>query len=75
MDFATRKPDFFVVDDDMYGSSVRVEASCALVKSPLLDELLMLLTSRLARVPSLDNAWTDVFHDRVLLEGSFFCGL
>ena len=39
----TRNPDFFVVDDDMYRNSVRVEASSALVKSPLLDELLMLL--------------------------------
>jgi hypothetical protein len=39
----TRKPDFFVVDDDMYGNSVRVEASSALVKPPLLDELLMLV--------------------------------
>ena len=41
---ATNKPDFFVVDDDMYGNSVRVEASFALVKPPLLDELLVLLT-------------------------------
>ena len=40
---ANRKPEFFVVDDDMYGNSVRVEASAALVKPPLLDELLMLL--------------------------------
>jgi hypothetical protein len=28
---ATRKPDFFVVEDDMYGNSVRVEANSALV--------------------------------------------
>src|SRR5579864_3524071 len=40
---ANRKPDFFVVDDDMYGNSVRVESSVALVKPPLLDELLILL--------------------------------
>ena len=74
----TRKPDFFVVDDDMYGNSIRVEASSALVKPPVLDELLMLL------VPLRDwsvylgvtkgGLW--LFRDRVLFEGNFFadCG-
>src|SRR5579863_5832212 len=33
------KPDFFVVDDDMYGLSVRVEASWTLAKPVLLEEL------------------------------------
>jgi hypothetical protein len=74
----TRKPDFFVVDDDMYGNSVRVEASSALVKSPLLDELLMLLmplrdwSVYLALIKG--GLW--VFRDRVLFEGNFFaeCG-
>jgi hypothetical protein len=72
----TRKLDFFVVDDDMYGNSVRVEASSALVKPPLLDELLMLLAPLcdwsvyLALIKG--GLW--VFHDRVLSEGNFFAG-
>jgi hypothetical protein len=37
------KPDFFVVDDDMYGLSVRVEEDCTLTKAVLLEELIMLL--------------------------------
>ena len=36
-------PDFFVVDDDMYGMSVRVEAACTLAKPVLLEELARLL--------------------------------
>jgi hypothetical protein len=75
---ATRKPDFFVVDDDMYGNSVRVEARSALVKPPLLDEVLMLLASLrdwsvyLALIKG--GLW--VFHDLILCEGNFFadCG-
>jgi len=75
---ATRKPDFFVVDDDMYGNSVRVEASSTLVKPPLLDELLMLLlplrdwSVYLALIKG--GLW--VFPDRILFEGNFFvnCG-
>ena len=71
---ATLKPDFFVVDDDMYGNSVRVEAKPTLVKQPLLDELLMLLA------PSRDwsvylalvNGGLWVFQDRILFEGDFF---
>jgi hypothetical protein len=74
----TRKPDFFVVDDDMYGNSVRVEASSAVIKPLLLDELLMLLgplpdwSVYLALIKG--GLW--VFRDRVLFEGSFFadCG-
>lgn len=76
--FATRKPDFFVVDDDMYGNSVRVEASCALLKPPFLDELFMLLAPLrdwsvyLALIKG--GLW--VFRDRVLCEGNLFadCG-
>ena len=37
------KPDFFVVDDDMYGLSVRVEASWTLLKPALIEELAMFL--------------------------------
>jgi hypothetical protein len=74
----TLKPDFFVVDDDMYGNSVRVEASSGLVKPLLLDELLMLLAPLrdwsvyLALIKG--GLW--VFRDRVLFEGNFFadCG-
>ena len=71
---ATLKPDFFVVDDDMYGNSVRVEASSTLVKSPLLDELAMHLAPLrdwsvyLALIKG--GLW--VFRDRVLFEGNFF---
>jgi hypothetical protein len=36
-------PDFFVVDDDMYGLSVRVEAVCTFAKPVLFEELTMLL--------------------------------
>jgi hypothetical protein len=75
---ATHKPDFFVVDDDMYGNSVRVEASSAMVKSPLLDELLLLVIPLRDWSVYLDlikgGLW--VFRDRVLFEASFFadCG-
>lgn len=75
-EIANRKPDFFVVDDDMYGNSVRIEARCSLVKPMLLHELLLLL------VPSPDwsaylalikgGLW--VFGDRILFEGEFFAG-
>jgi hypothetical protein len=70
--------DFFVVDDDMYGMSVRVEADHALVKSALLDELQMMLMYPqfegwcvyLALVKG--GLW--VFRDRMLHEGDFFSG-
>ena len=71
---ATKKPDFFVVDDDIYGMSVRVEAACVLVKPVLLEELAMLLTQfkeccvYLALVKG--GLWA--FYDRILFEGDFF---
>src|SRR5579871_125938 len=71
---ASKKPDFFVVDDDMYGNSVRVEAHCTLVKPVLLEELLMLVAQSrdwsvyLALIEG--GLW--VFHDRILFEGIFF---
>src|SRR5215467_15372667 len=75
---ATRKPDFFVVDDDLYRNSVRVEGQSTLVTPPLLDELLMLLVPLrdwsvyLALIKG--GLW--VFRDMVLFEGNFFadCG-
>jgi len=69
-------PDFFVVDDDMYGMSVRVEANCTLAKPALLEELAMFLKQckewcvYLALVKG--GLW--VFHDRMLFEGTFFAG-
>jgi hypothetical protein len=71
---ASKKPDFFVVDDDMYGNSVRIEANCALVKPVLLQELLMLLAPLrdwfvyMALIKG--GLW--VFYDRILCEGNFF---
>jgi hypothetical protein len=62
------------MDDDMYGNSVRVEAHSALVKPPLLDELLMLVAPLrdwsvyLALIRG--ELW--VLPDRVLREGNFF---
>jgi hypothetical protein len=70
------KPDFFVVDDDMYGMSVRIEASCGLAKPVLLEELAMLLKQfqewcvYLALIRG--ELW--VFHDRILFEGPLFVG-
>jgi hypothetical protein len=71
-----RSPDFFVVDDDMYGMSVRVEAAFTLAKPVLLEELAMFLKQckewcvYLALVKG--GLW--VFHDRILFEGTFFAG-
>jgi len=71
-----RSPDFFVVDDDMYGMSVRVEAACTLAKPVLLEELAMFLKEckewcvYLALIKG--GLW--VFHDRILFEGTFFAG-
>jgi hypothetical protein len=73
---SNRKPDFFVVDDDMYGMSVRVEAACALVKPVALEEFGIFLKQfeewcvYLALIKG--GVW--VFHDRILFEGSFFAG-
>src|SRR5258708_40145517 len=69
-------PDFFVVDEDMYGMSVRGEAACILAKPALLEELAMFLKQckewcvYLALVKG--GLW--VFHDRILFEGTFFAG-
>ncbi|HEY4052990.1 MAG TPA: hypothetical protein VGL74_04570 [Terriglobales bacterium] len=73
-EIGNERPDFFVVDDDMYGNSVRVEAPSAFVKPVLLDELLMLLAQwrdwsvYLALIKG--GLW--VFDDRILFEGEFF---
>src|SRR3954470_1053103 len=72
----TDDPDFFVVTDDIYGMSVRVEADCVLIKARLLEELAMLLMQfpdwcvYLAVVKG--GLW--VFRDRLLFEGEFFSG-
>ena len=71
-----RRPDFFVVDDDMYGMSVRVEAACTFAQPVLLEELAMF--------PKQCEEWCvylafvkgslSVFHHRILFEGTFFAG-
>ncbi len=73
---ATEKPDFFVVDDDMYGMSVRVEASCILAKPVLLEELAMFLSqfTEWCVYLALIKGGLWVFHDRILFEGGFFSG-
>ena len=65
-----RKPDFFVVDDDMYGNSVRIEASCRPLKPPLLDELFMLLAPLRdwSVYLALINGGLWVFRDRVCVK-------
>ena len=69
-------PDFFVVDDDMYGLSVRVEASWTLAKPALLEELAMFLKQcqEWCVYLALIKGGLFVFHDRILYEGSFFAG-
>jgi hypothetical protein len=71
---AGKRPDFFVVDDDMYGNSVRVEAVCTLVKPMLLHELLMLLAPLRdwSVYMALIKGGLWVFRDRILFEGNFF---
>jgi len=71
-----RNPDFFVVDDDMYGMSVRVEAACTLAKPVLLEELVMLLKlfQEWCVYLALVKGGLWVFHDRILYEGQFFAG-
>jgi hypothetical protein len=73
---SNRKPDFFVVDDDMYGMSVRVEAACALVKPVVLEELVMLLQQfeEWCVYLALSKGGLWVFHDRILFEGPVFAG-
>lgn len=69
-------PDFFVVDDDMYGLSVRVEASWTLAKPALFEELAMFLT--LCRewcvYFALIKGGLFIFHDLIMYEGTFFAG-
>ena len=71
-----KKPAFFVVDDDMYGLSVRVEASWTLVKPALLEELAMFLKQcqEWCVYFALIKGGLFVFHDRILYEGTFFAG-
>lgn len=70
------KPDFLVVDDDMYGMSVRVEANCILAKPALLEELTMLLKQfeEWSVYLALGKGGLFIFHDRILFEGPFFAG-
>lgn len=72
------KPDFFVVDDDMYGMSVRVEGVYTRVKPVLLEELVMLLKPKQFQEWSVYLALIKgglfVFHDRILFEGNLFAG-
>jgi len=71
-----KKPDFFVVDDDMYGLSVRVEASWTLAKPALLEELAMFLKQcqEWCVYLALIKGGLFIFHDRILYEGTFFTG-
>jgi len=71
-----KKPDFFVVDDDMYGLSVRVEASWTLIKPALLEELAMFLKQcqEWCVYLALVRGGLFIFHDRILYEGTFFAG-
>jgi len=75
-EIASKRPDFFVVDDDLYGNSVRVEADCTLIKPVLLDELLMLLAQLgdWSVYMALIEGGLWVFNDRILYEGDFFAG-
>jgi hypothetical protein len=70
------KPDFFVVDDDMYGLSVRVEASWTLAKPVLFEELAMFLKQckEWCVYFALMKGGLFIFHDRILYEGTFFAG-
>jgi hypothetical protein len=69
-------PDFFVVDDDMYGSSVRVEASRTLAKPALFEELAMFLTQcrEWCVYFALIKGGLFIFHDLIMYEGTFFAG-
>lgn len=70
------KPEFFVVDDDMYGMSVRVEASWTLAKPVLFEELAMFLKQcrEWCVYFALMKGGLFVFHDLILYEGTFFAG-
>jgi len=70
------KPDFFIVDDDMYGLSVRVEASWTLAKPALFEELAMFLKQcqEWCVYLALMKGALFVFHNPILYEGAFFAG-
>lgn len=70
------KPEFFVVDDDMYGLSVRIEASWTMAKPVLLEELAIFLKTcpEWCVYLALIKGGLFVFHDRILYEGTFFSG-
>jgi len=70
------KPDFFVVDDNMYGRSVRVEASWTLAKPALFEELAIFLKTcpEWCAYFALIKGGLFVFHDLILHEGTFFAG-
>jgi hypothetical protein len=69
-------PDFFVVDDDMYGLSVRVEASWTLAKPALFEELAMFLAQcrEWCVYFALIKGGLFIFHNLVMYEGTFFAG-
>jgi hypothetical protein len=73
---AGTKADFFVVDDDMYGLSVRVEASWSLAKPVLFEELAMFLKTcqEWCVYFALIKGGLFVFHDLIMHEGAFFAG-
>jgi hypothetical protein len=68
--------DFFAVDDDMYGLSVRVETSWTHAKPALLEELAMFLKrcQEWCVYLALIKGGLFIFHDRILYEGTFFTG-
>jgi hypothetical protein len=74
--WGARNPDFYVVDVDMYGCSVRVEANWSIAKPALLEELAMLLSQcqEWSVYLALIKGGLWVFHDRILFEGTFFAG-
>jgi hypothetical protein len=69
-------PDFFVVEDYMYGLSVRIEASWTLAKPFLLEDLAMLLErfKEWCMYLAMIKGGLFVFHDRILFEGTLFAG-
>lgn len=73
-----RNPDFFVVADlwNHWNRWVRVEADSALIKPPLLHELMMLAVQFRAWFVylALVRGGLTVFGDRILFEGNLFAG-
>ena len=70
------KPDFFVVDDNMYGMSVRVEASWTFAKPVLFEELAMFLKQcrEWCVYFALIKGGLFIFHNLILYEGALFAG-